>query len=88
MLILLGTAARTKMVRVVTTTTTILLLTTRDAWLKVVNRFCTSAFIRQRLDKTPEELLEMICILPKKDGAEGGRLAVYEESLSLLLFEH
>lgn len=57
----------------------------RDAWLKVVNRFCTSAFIRQRLDKTPEELLEMICILPKKDGAEGGRLAVYEELKSAAL---
>lgn len=64
----------------------------RDAWLKVVNRFCTSAFIRQRLDKTPEELLEMICILPKKDGANGGRLAVYEElkaaALNTKLFDY
>jgi superfamily II DNA or RNA helicase len=57
----------------------------KAAWHKVVNRFCTSAFIRQRLDKTPLELLEMICILPTKDGAEGGRLAVYEELLPVAL---
>ena len=31
----------------------------RDIWLKLVNRFCTSAFIRQRLNKTPAELLEI-----------------------------
>lgn len=54
----------------------------RDAWLKVVNRFCTSAFIRQRLTKTPEELATLICLSCKKDGTQGGLLSIYNDILA------
>ena len=54
----------------------------RDLYLKVINRFCTSAFIRQRLNKTPEELARMICISCKKDGTEGGLLNIYNDILT------
>jgi hypothetical protein len=64
----------------------------KDIWYKIVNRFCTSAFIRQRLDKTPAELLEMITLMCKKDGTFGGRLGVYEElrehALDTKLFDY
>jgi superfamily II DNA or RNA helicase len=53
----------------------------RDTYLQVINRFCTSAFIRQRLNKTPEELATMICISCKKDGTEGGLLDIYSDIL-------
>jgi superfamily II DNA or RNA helicase len=54
----------------------------RDAWLKVVNRFCTSAFIRQRLGKTPQELATLICLSCKKDGTQGGLLSIYNDILA------
>ena len=64
----------------------------KDTWLMLVNRFCTSAFIRQRLDKKPEELLDLITLMCKKDGTYGGRLAVYEElrehALDTKLFDY
>lgn len=55
----------------------------KDLWLKVVNRFCTSAFIRQRLGKTPQELATLICLSCKKDGTQGGSLlSVYSDILA------
>lgn len=36
-------------------------------YLKIINKFCNSPFIRLRLNKTPEELLHMICISCKTD---------------------
>jgi superfamily II DNA or RNA helicase len=54
----------------------------RDAWLKVVNRFCTSAFIRQRLGKTPQELATLICLSCKNDGTQGGLLSIYNDILA------
>lgn len=34
---------------------------------KVINRYCTSAFIRQRLGKSPKELAEDLCLVTKRD---------------------
>lgn len=54
----------------------------RKDYLKVINRFVTSAFIRQRLEKTPEDLAKLICISCKRDGSEGGLLDVYSDILA------
>ena len=34
---------------------------------KIINRYCTSAFIRQRLGKSPEELADELCLFTKRD---------------------
>lgn len=61
----------------------------RETYLKILNRYCTSAFIRQRLNKTPEELAAEICILPRKDGSRKGVLSdVIEEASKSYLIGH
>lgn len=63
----------------------------KDDYKKVINRFCTSAFIRQRLNKTPAELALLSCISCKKDGSNGGLLTIYDDILkeanTTLLFD-
>lgn len=39
----------------------------KKIYLKLINRYCTSAFIRQRLGKTNIELAEDLCLLCRKD---------------------
>ena len=39
----------------------------KEAYNKIINRFCTSAFIRQRLGKSPVELAESLCLFTKRD---------------------
>lgn len=39
----------------------------KKIYLKLINRYCTSAFIRQRLNKTNIELAEDLCQLCRKD---------------------
>lgn len=36
---------------------------------KLINRYCTSAFIRQRLSKSPSELADSLCLFTKRDNA-------------------
>lgn len=61
----------------------------KDDYLKVVNRFCTSSFIRQRLNMTPVELAATICLSCKSD--ETVR-SLYEEIMAeaktTKLFDH
>lgn len=63
----------------------------KDDYKKVINRFCTSAFIRQRLNKTSAELALLSCISCKKDGSNGGLLNIYDDILkeanTTLLFD-
>lgn len=42
----------------------------KDAYNKIINRYCTSAFIRQRLGKSSEELAEDLCLVTKRDIAD------------------
>ncbi len=36
---------------------------------KIINKYCTSAFIRQRLGKSPKELANELCLFTKRDDA-------------------
>lgn len=65
----------------------------KKEYLKVINRFCTSAFIRSKLGMNPQELAQSICLSCKSDGeADGGLLDIYEtilkEASTSLLKEH
>lgn len=58
----------------------------KDTYLKIVNRFCTSSFIRNKTGKTPSELADMICVSCKADGtikegekAKGSLKQLYKE---------
>lgn len=55
----------------------------KPLWKMLINKFCTSAFIRQRLSQTPKQLAESICWLCKKDGTiTNSRLDIYDEILA------
>lgn len=50
----------------------------------LVDRCCTSAFIRQRFNLTPEEIAEQICLLCKNDGIQSNkRLRTYSNILKI-----
>lgn len=62
----------------------------KDLYFRVVNRFCTSAFIRQRLNLTPAELAAEICLSCRKDASAVTELYadIMAEAKTTKLFEH
>ena len=62
----------------------------KDAYNKIINRYCTSAFIRQRLDKTAKELADDLCLLTKRDIANCKKIIdnIYEVGTKTFLFDY
>lgn len=51
----------------------------KDTYLRLINRYCTSAFIRSKLNKTPEELALGLCHTCK---ADSGNQQIYDDIMN------
>ena len=62
----------------------------KDAYNKIINRYCTSAFIRQRLDKTAKELADDLCLVTKRDIADVKKIIdnIHEVGPKTFLFDY